>query len=307
MENERPEQNQNEPPQDGQSINNNQNNNEDGNENENNLNNNILVDDDINTEMNNNQNNNQNNQYPQGQIEDDPYLRVIELLNHWEFFGKFIFKVYGLFSFHLLAILILLFISHREPIKTFFLNHILFTIILFIISFILFFYIMFLFIKNKNIFKIFPKNYIALLVITLVISSLYSFITLKYLYQFLFLFISLILISSTVISIAAYFGQVYTWWTFIPIIPSQLLVLILMNFILDISKIEMFFCIVVTILYGMYLDCKISLLSEIFNRIYSVDDYIIVVFEFYEDISTFIRIIIDLTLRAVSYCLRRST
>ena len=163
------------------------------------------------------------------------------------------------------------------------------------------------FLKNKNLFKIYPNNYIALLVITLIISSLCSIATLKYLYQFLFLFISLILISSTVISITAYFGGVYTWWTFIPIIPSQLLVLVLMYFILDISKIEMVFCIIITIFYGLYLDCKISLLSEIFDTIYTADDYIIVVFEFYEDILIFIKIINDLTLRAVSSCLRRAT
>jgi hypothetical protein len=267
MENERPEQNQNEPPQEDQNMNNNQSNNENGNgnENENNLNNNILIDDDINTEMNNIQNDNQNNQYPQGQKEDNPILWAIELANSWKIYGDFIFKVYGLFSFHLLTILIFLFISHREPIKSFFLNHILFTIILFITSFILFFYIIFLFLKNKNLFKIFPNNYIALFAITLIVSSIYSILTLKYCYQFLFLFISLILISSTVISIVAYFGGVYTWWTFIPIIPSQLLVLILMHYILDISKIEMVFCIIVT--------------------------NIIVEFEFYEDIFTFINII----------------
>ena len=178
---------------------------------------------------------------------------------------------------------------------------------LFIISFILFFFIIFLFHKNKNQFKIYPNNYIALLVITLITSSICSIVALIYHYQFLFLFISLILISSTVISIVAYFGGVYTWWTFIPIIPSQLLVLILMYYILDISKIEMVFCIIVTIIYGIYLDCKISLLSEIFDTIYTADDYIIVVFEFYEDIFTFITIIKKLALMAVSSCLRRST
>ena len=63
----------------------------------------------------------------------------------------------------------------------------------------------------------------------------------------------------------------------------------------------------VTLFYGIYLDFKISLLSEIFGRIYSADDYIIVVFEFYEDILTFIEIIYKLILRAISFCLRRST
>ena len=208
-------------------------------------------------------------------------IHLYGLQNNWKIFGDFIFKVYGLFSFHLLAILILLFISHREPIKSFFLNHILFSILLFIISFILFFFIIFLFHKNKNLFKIYPNNYIALLVITLIISSIYSIVALIYHYQFLFLFISLILISSTVISIVAYFGGVYTWWTFIPIIPSQLLVLILMHYILDISKIEMVFCIIVT--------------------------NIIVEFEFYEDTFTFIKIIYKLILMAVSSCLRKST
>ena len=208
-------------------------------------------------------------------------IHLYGLLNNWKIFGDFIFKVYGLFSFHLLAILILLFISHREPIKSFFLNHILFSILLFIISFILFFFIIFLFHKNKNQFKIYPNNYIALLVITLITSSICSIVALIYHYQFLFLFISLILISSTVISIVAYFGGVYTWWTFIPIIPSQLLVLILMHYILDISKIEMVFCIIVT--------------------------NIIVEFEFYEDTFTFIKIIYKLILMAVSSCLRKST
>ena len=80
-----------------------------------------------------------------------------------------------------------------------------------------------------------------------------------------------------------------------------------MYFILDISKIEMVFCIIITIFYGIYLHCMISLLSEIFDTIYTADDYIIVVFEFYEDILTFIKIINDLTLRAVSSCLRRAT
>ena len=80
-----------------------------------------------------------------------------------------------------------------------------------------------------------------------------------------------------------------------------------MYFILDISKIKCFFCIFVTLFYGLYLDIKISLLSEIFGRIYSADDYIIVVFEFYEDILTFIEIIYKLILMAISFCLRRST
>ena len=80
-----------------------------------------------------------------------------------------------------------------------------------------------------------------------------------------------------------------------------------MHYILDISKIEMVFCIIVTILYGIYLDGKISLLSEIFDTIYTADDYIIVEFEFYEDTFIFIKIIYKLILMAVSSCLRKST
>ena len=246
-------------------------------ENENNFQNNNLINDDTCREMNNIQNNSQYSQEIKEDISpiDSNRLKEQERKNYLIFKG-FLGKVYGIISVQLLIILISIFFSQKDLIKSYFLNNEGLTIFLNIIFIVLFFGTLILLSLKEDLCKTIPYNYITFLIITLCMSFICSTIALYFSYQIVFLCILLTINSSIAITIYSFCtGADWSYYRSLgSVILSQFSGFILMIFILDITMFEMVCCFFFTLLFGVYLVYDTDVILKKYGEVYSIDDYI---------------------------------
>ena len=205
----------------------------------------------------------------------------------------FIKKVFGIvFSQLIFTILSILFFQTKIA-KNFVTKHENFFVFSIITSSITFLVVYFILLCNRQLARKVPYNYFILFIITFCETVICSTVAMAY--SFEIVLISLLLTATSVIAIISYaFTAKIDFSNFrmiLSVIFGQLLMFGILCLFMRSEIMRIFYCLMGTIVVGMYLVYDVQLISGKVGMGYEVDDYIFASAELYIDI---IRLFIDI-------------
>lgn len=229
-------------------------------------------------------------------IEDERIQKILR--------NGFIRKVYGILSIQLLISLAFVLYFQQDSTKKHLETYSTLWTMVYGIAGIGFLVIYILLACKRDLGKKVPYNYILLFILTLAEGFSCAFISAAFSFDAVILCLILTIVSSIVITIYAFMTN--TDWSnkgvLLYIILCQFVVVSFFVFFLNLSLLQVFLCLVGTMIFGVYLVYDTQLIIGKFGNMYSVDDYIFATLELYMDI---IRLFIEI-LRIVGSVIRKN-
>ena len=205
----------------------------------------------------------------------------------------FIRKVYGILSVQLIISLAFVLYFQQDSAKKSLETYSTLWTVIYGIAGIGFLVIYILLACKRDLGRKVPYNYILLFILTLAEGFTCAFIAAAFSLDTVILCLVLTIISSIVITIYAF--KTNSDWSnkgvLLYIILSQFIVVSIFVFFLNLSLLQVFCCLVGTLIFGVYLVYDTQLIIGKFGNMYNVDDYIFATLELYMDI---IRLFIEI-------------
>lgn len=198
----------------------------------------------------------------------------------------FIRKVYGILTVQLILTFGFVLFCQKDSIKNFVNNHSFLGVLIILVPSILFIVVFVLMIANEDLAKKVPYNYILLFVLTIGEALFCAYAALEVSYDSVVLALILTIVSSAAITV--YTFNIKEDWTnvggLLYVVFAQIFSFSILGFILNISFLQMFCCLLGTLILGIYLVFDTQLIIGKFGNALSIDDYIFAALELYLDI-----------------------